>query len=59
MCKYLKMMLFNSETKKTKYILDPPSKTHRDTNGRDMATLYTHKYLSIPAACDLDFTRSI
>ena len=39
MCKFLKMMLFNSETKKRKYFLDPPPKKRlRDTNGRDMAT---------------------
>ena len=38
-----------------KYFLDPP-KRHKDTNGRDMATLIM--YLII-AACDLDFTRSI
>ena len=40
MCKYLKMMLFNSETKKIKYFLDtpPPKKRLRDTNGRYMAT---------------------
>ena len=32
------MMLFNSETKKIKYFLDPFQKRLRDTKGRDMAT---------------------
>ena len=33
------MMLFNSETMKIKYFLDPPPKKKlRDTYGRDMVT---------------------
>ena len=64
MCKYLQVMLFYSETKKIKYLLDPTPPPHpppppkkkrrRDTNGRDMA-IDTHECLFIPAACDLDF----
>ena len=52
MCKYLKMMLFNSKTRKIKYFLDPPKKAQGYKQSRYG---YTHKCLSIPAACDLDF----
>ena len=39
MCKYLKMMLFYSETEKIKYFLPPPqTKRRRGMKGCDMAT---------------------
>ena len=48
------MLLFYSETKKIKYFLDPPPK--KKAQGYERSRYgYTHKCLSIPAACDLDF----
>ena len=59
MCKYLKMMLFNSEKKRKEntFWTPPPEKRLRDTNDRDMATcistcLYQQRVAWI-------FTRSI
>ena len=41
MCKYLKMMLFKSKTKKIKYFLDPPPPK---AQGYEMSPYgYTHK----------------
>ena len=52
---YLKIMFFNSETKKNKKnFLDPPPPQKAQGYERSRYG-YTHKCLSIPAACDLDF----
>ena len=49
------MMLFNSETKKLKYFLDPPPPKKKAQGYERPRYGYTHKCLSIPTACDLDF----
>ena len=45
------MMLCYSKTRKIKYFLNPPKKAQGYERSRYG---YTHKCLSIPAACDLD-----
>ena len=56
MCKYLKMMLFKSKTKKIKYFLDPPPQG----SGIRKVAIWLHAQVIIyPAVHDLDFTRSI
>ena len=46
---------FVFRNKENRIIFGPPSphKSRRDTNGHEHG--YTHTYLFIPAACDLDF----
>ena len=54
-CRYLKMMLFYSETKKMKYFLDPPPKKKSAQGYEWLQYDYTHMCLFIAVACDLDF----
>ena len=48
------MMLFYSETRKIKYILDPPPKK-KPQGYEKLQYGYTHMCLSMPAVFDLDF----
>ena len=57
-CKYLKMMHFYSETRKMKYLLDPPP-SKRGQRYEWSRFGYTHMCLSIPAACHLDVVSDV
>ena len=48
------MMFCYSETRKIKYLLPPPPPQKKGSRIERSRYSYTHKCLSIPAACDLD-----
>ena len=55
MCKYFKMMLCYSKTRKIKYFLNPPPPPPQKAQGYERSRyVYTHKCLSIQSNRDLD-----